>query len=74
MNAIEHVGFVLSNAVEKDEVSKAEMLRILRELITAAYTEGEGSPAMKRLSKKLGKRFEHVIHPDGITEGEDDGL
>jgi hypothetical protein len=65
MNALEHIAFVLAHAVEADEVSKAEMLRILRELHDAAYEPGD-TEAMHKLNDKLALRFQHVIHPDGV--------
>lgn len=73
MNALEHIAFVLSSAVEADEVSKAEMLRILSEVNTASYETGEAgdTEALQKLSAKLGRRYKHLIHPDGIHEGEE---
>jgi hypothetical protein len=65
MNALEHIVFVLCRAVEADEIGKAELLRILQELLGGAIeTEAEGdNEKFQRLNVKMHKRFRHVIHP-----------
>lgn len=71
MTALEHVLFVLSAAVEKDEISKAELRRTLGEMLTASLDyEREDPVKMQNLSVRLGRRYRHVIYPNGIEEGE----
>ena len=69
MNALEHIAFVLSSAVEADEISKAEMRRHLMALHNACGNL-PNNKALEKLSVKLGKKYEHVIYPSGIEEGE----
>ena len=69
MNALEHIAFVLSHAVEADEVSKAQMRRHLSALHNAAY-KVSNTKGLEALSIELGKQYEHVIYPLGAEGGE----
>lgn len=70
MNTLEHIAFMLSHAVDADEIGKAEMRRILNNLHDAAAEVPDTKP-LQKLNEKISKRFRHVIHPDGIRNGED---
>ena len=81
MNAYEHIFHVLDTAVEKDEIGKAELRRYLQRLLAIlGQLEGDGRNAVavnkeaEKLSVEIGRRFEEMMYPGRITEGEDDGL
>ena len=74
MHCLEHILFVTSLAVEKDEIGKAELSRVLGGLLRASLgyvPQGEEPKEAVELSEQLGRRFEYLIHPGGIKEGED---
>ena len=74
MHCLEHILFVTSIAVEKDEISKAELSRVIGGLLRASLgyvPAGEEPKEAVELSEHLGRRFEYLIHPGGIKEGED---
>jgi hypothetical protein len=71
MGPLEHITFVLHVAVEKDEIGKAELMRILGMLshVMSTYDiDRDTIPELNRLSDILAKRFEHVIHPKGARK------
>jgi hypothetical protein len=75
MHSLEYSLFVLSIAVEKDEIGKAELARILGSLAGAShfsYVPAPGQPdEIEEISRMLGDRFESLLYPGGIEEGED---
>ena len=75
MHSLEHSLFVLSIAVDKDEIGKAELVRILASLAGASHASYHPIPGqpdeIEKISTMLGNRFEYLIHPGGIREGED---
>jgi hypothetical protein len=62
MNSLEHIAFVLTHAVEKDEVSKADLLRFCNVLHTIAH-EVADTGGLEQLNTMISARFHHVIHP-----------
>jgi hypothetical protein len=76
MHSLEHSLFVLSKAVDNDEIGKAELVRILGSLAGAShfsYMPTPGQPdEIEKISTMLGNRFEYLIHPGGIGESEDE--
>jgi hypothetical protein len=78
MHGLEHVLFVAALALEKDEIGKAELVRELRNLAgwSGNYIpeNGEEPLPVLELNREWSTRFEHILHPGGMTEGEDDGL
>jgi hypothetical protein len=73
MGSVEHILAVLSVAIEKDEISKGELRRYLGELSRLACTESHprDSLALRRFNQKIGRRFEHVMYPDGLEQTND---
>jgi hypothetical protein len=74
MHSLEHSLFVLSIAVEKDEIGKAELARILGSLAGASHFSYQPTPGrpdeIEKISLMLGARFESLLYPGGIEEGE----
>jgi len=64
MHCLEHILFVTSVAVDKDEISKAELVRLLGELagISHYYTpEGEEAKEIIALNNEWHRRFDHLM-------------
>jgi hypothetical protein len=74
MHCLENILFVTSMAFERDEISPAELSRVLGVLLSVSVSyvpEGEEPPEAVALNEQLGRRFEYLIHPGGLKEGED---
>ena len=78
MNALEHSLFVTSIALEKDHITMTQLREVIATILSASpcYVpeDGREPQQMINLSEALGRRYEYLIYPGGITEGEDDGL
>ncbi|MDE5446464.1 hypothetical protein GWG65_34910 [Bradyrhizobium sp. CSA207] len=74
MHCLEHILFVTSIAIEKDEISKAELSRVIGGLLRASVgyvPDGDEPQEAVELNEQVSRRFEYLIHPGGIQEGED---
>jgi hypothetical protein len=74
MHCLEHILFVTSMAFERDEIGMAELSRVLGTLLSVSVSyvpEGEEPQAAVELNEQLGRRFEYLLYPGGLKEGED---
>jgi hypothetical protein len=65
MTRLEAIVYTLSVAVEKDEIGKAELIRVLRELVgfvADREPEGDTSDALTAFQKDFDQRFGHIMH------------
>jgi hypothetical protein len=72
MHCLEHILLVTSVAVDRDEISKAELVRVLCSLASMSHDlyvpvnglEGGGSTAssIEKLNDQWHRRFEHLMH------------
>jgi hypothetical protein len=69
MSILEYILYTTSVAVEKDEISKADLIRVLHKLVSVAdfYAEGRDEGSNKQLLEfhhNFGQRFGHVMHSE----------
>ena len=77
MHCLENMLLMTSVAVEKDEIAKAELVRILESL--AGYSHcympesGKEEAGIMAMNQEWHERFGHLMYGE-MTEGEDDGI
>jgi len=65
MHCLEHILLVTSVAVEKDEISKAELARMLKSLASASHgyvPAGEEPADILKMNDEWYRRFGHLMH------------
>ncbi len=73
MHCLEHVLFVVTEAVADDEIGKAELVRVLKTMLGASGSyspDGEEPADLIKANAEWSRRVEHLMYPDGIEEGE----
>jgi hypothetical protein len=68
MHCLEHILLVTSVAVDKDEISKAELVRVLASLASLSHNyvpeRGDEPTAIQQMNAEWHRRFEHLMHGD----------
>jgi hypothetical protein len=68
MHCLEHILLVTSVAVDKDEISKAELVRALGSLAGLSHCyvpeQGDEPAAIQKMNAEWHRRFEHLMHGD----------
>jgi HD superfamily phosphohydrolase YqeK len=67
MHCLEHILLVTSVAVEKDEISKAELVRVLGSLASLSHDyapEGDESADIVKMNDEWHRRFGHLMYGD----------
>ncbi len=65
MHCLEHILLVTSVAFENNEISQAELVRVLRNLASASacYVPKQDEPAdLVKMNKEWHRRFGHLMH------------
>jgi hypothetical protein len=68
MHCLEHILLVTSVAVDKDEISKAELARVLGSLARLSHyyvpEQGDEPAGIQEMNAEWHRRFEHLMHED----------
>jgi hypothetical protein len=80
ITALGHIVTVLDIAVKNDAISKRELRDTFRAILGELddgkylhhfYAHGEEPIAVHALNDAISQRFQHVVFPNGIGEGEE---
>lgn len=76
MHCLEHILLVTSVAVAKDEISKAELVRVVETLAGASHSYApeygaEEPPDITRMNQEWHRRFTRLMYRDGTGSGDE---
>jgi hypothetical protein len=75
MHCLEHILMVTAEAVDKDEISKAELVRVLKRLSGSSGLyipeAGDEPTGIMQMNDEWHLRFGHLIHGSDLGESHD---